>query len=80
MIYPNKHIQFEESILYKMTYLIKFLNSSKIKTYTILWLYDNVRNNFDNIDEYIYSLDVLYVLNFIDFNFDNNLIIYANRD
>ena len=67
MIYPNKHIQFEESIIYKMIFLLEAQEYSEI---TINELFTNTITKFQNADEFIYSLDVLYILDEIEIDFE----------
>lgn len=77
MIYPNKHIKIEESIIYKMTAL---LEDDNIKVIGIIELYNKTKHKFSNIDEFIYSLDVLYLLDIINIDFDLELITYVSRN
>ncbi|QFG52957.1 ABC-three component system middle component 7 [Chryseobacterium sp.] len=77
MIYPNKHIKVEESIIYKMTALLEDYN---LKVIGINELYNKTKHKFNNIDEFIYSLDVLYLLDIININFELELITYASRN
>ena len=59
MIYPNKHIQFEESIIYKMIHILDKRDNGEINIHD---LFNKTKKKFKNADEFIYSLDVLYVL------------------
>ena len=77
MIYPNKHIQFEESIIYKMIFLLEAQEYSEI---TINELFTNTITKFQNADEFIYSLDVLYILDEIEIDFENEIIKYVKRN
>jgi hypothetical protein len=77
MIYPNKHIKIEESIIYKMTTL---LEDKTINVISITELYNKTKSKFSNIDEFIYSLDVLFLLDIIEINFESELITYVSRD
>lgn len=77
MIYPNKHIQFEESIIYKMIFLLEAQEYSEI---SITELFTNTISKFQNADEFIYSLDVLYILDEIDIDFENEIIKYVKRN
>lgn len=77
MIYPNKHIQFEESIIYKMIFLLEAQEYSEI---TITELFTNTISKFQNADEFIYSLDVLYILDEIEIDFENEIIKYVKRN
>ena len=77
MIYPNKHIRFEESIIYKM---ISLLENHDGPTINIHELYLKTKSKFKSIDEFIISLDVLYALDMINMNFENENIEYVKRD
>lgn len=77
MIYPNKNIRFEESIIYKM---ISLLEQRERSTINIHELYNETRSKFKNIDEFIISLDVLYALDMINVDFENENIQYVKRD
>lgn len=77
MIYPNKHIRFEESIIYKMIYI---LNAQEYSEMTISELFTKTISKFQNADEFIYSLDVLYILDEIQIDFENEIIKYVKRN
>lgn len=77
MIYPNKHIRFEESIIFKMVSILENQDSLEINIHE---LYLKTKSKFKNIDEFIISLDVLYVLDMINMNFENENIEYVKRN
>ncbi len=77
MIYPNKHIRLEESIIYKM---IEILEIGKDKEIGIHDLYSKTKSKFKNIDEFIYSLDVLYIMEMINMDFENETVSYVKRN
>lgn len=77
MIYPNKNIRFEESIIYKM---IAVLEQRNMSTINIHELYNETKSKFKNTDEFIISLDVLYALDMINVDFENENIEYVKRD
>ena len=77
MIYPNKHIRFEESIIYKM---ISILESGTNNEVDIHELFKKTKKKFKNADEFIYSLDVLYVLDMIEVDFSNETVKYVKRN
>lgn len=77
MIYPNKNIRFEESIIYKM---ISILEQRERLTINIHELYNETKTRFNNTDEFIISLDVLYVLDMINVDFEKENIEYVRRD
>jgi len=77
MIYPNKNIRFEESIIYKM---ISVLEQQEQQTINIHDLYNETKTKFKNTDEFIISLDVLYALDMINVDFENENIEYVKRN
>jgi phage tail sheath gpL-like len=77
MIYPNKNIRFENSIIYKMVEILDVQNDSEMNIHE---LYSKVKNKFNNTDEFILSLDVLYVLDMIEIDFKTETIKYAKRN
>ena len=77
MIYPNKNIRFQESIIYKM---ISILEEREKLIVNIHELYNETKNKFKNTDEFIISLDVLYALDMINVDFENENIEYVKRN
>lgn len=77
MIYPNKTIALKDSIIYKMIVILETQVNSEI---SLLDLYSKTKNNFTNIDEFIYSLDVLYILNKIEVDFKTETLKYVDRN
>lgn len=77
MIYPNKHIRIEDSIIYKMIAVLEVQNDSEMNIHD---LYSKIKNKFSNTDEFILSLDVLYVLDMIEVDFNTETIKYAYRN
>jgi hypothetical protein len=77
MIYPNKHIRIEDSIIFKMIAILEVQNDSEMNIHD---LYSKIKNKFSNTDEFILSLDVLYVLDMIEVDFNTETIKHANRN
>ena len=77
MIYPNKNIRIEDSIIYKMIAVLEVQNDSEMNIHD---LYSKIKNKFSNTDEFILSLDVLYVLDMIEVDFNTEIIKYADRN
>ncbi|KDC46874.1 hypothetical protein L509_0504 [Bordetella bronchiseptica M85/00/2] len=48
------------------------------KTISIHDLYTKVSNAFENVDEFMYALDVLYILNKVNVDFDLKTVTYAD--
>lgn len=62
MITPSKTITFKDSIIFKMLYILDM----QFEELPIGELYNNTKRNFLGLDEFIFSLDVLYILGEID--------------
>lgn len=65
MILPNKLITFHDSILIKIIYIIEVIENKDMNVYE---LYEIVKNNFSDMNEYVLALDVLYVLERIEYD------------
>lgn len=77
MIVPNKVIPFSDSIISKMLVILNVLEKSteiELKT-----LYSATQEQL-LFDEFIYSLDALYILDFIEIEMNSGVIKYAQRD
>lgn len=60
MKFPNKVINYNESIISKFPNILLLL---KDKRYTIISLYEKTKNYFEDINEFIETLDCLFALN-----------------
>lgn len=75
MIVPNKVIRLNESIIGKMTIILKFLSEKEM---TVKELFFITQDYFDEIDEFIYSLDALFLLDVIQVDFDKGVVTYVS--
>ncbi|MFN0298182.1 ABC-three component system middle component 7 [Acinetobacter albensis] len=66
MITPNKTIPLKSSIIYKCIYILE----KDFESIYLVDLYSDIINKFDSIDEFLYSIDVLFLLNLVDVNFE----------
>lgn len=64
MIFPNKLKTYEESILSKLPVVLNIILEGKRD---ILEIYQLCENHFNEVQEYIYVLDILYILNKIKY-------------
>lgn len=78
MILPNKLINFNESILSKLVYILDILSTEKSKP--IRDLYIVVKDKFEDINQYIIALDVLFALEKINYNMEIKVIEYVEAD
>lgn len=58
MILPNKSIPLKKAVIYKMLVILD-LDFDEI---TIADLYSKTKSKFTSMDEFVYSIDVLHVL------------------
>lgn len=70
MITPNKSIPLKESIIYKCIYILE----KDFECIYLFELYNNLKNKFDGVDEFIYSIDVLYLLDLVKVDFKLGII------
>lgn len=78
MIVPNKIISLNESIIGKMIFILEHITEQK--NLTIEDLFRNTKSHFEEIDEFVLSLDVLYLLNAIEVEFSRGEANYVSRD
>ncbi|WP_308280651.1 ABC-three component system middle component 7 [Vibrio metschnikovii] len=62
MITPSKTISLKDSITFKMLHILDV----QFEEISIAELYRNTKGKFIGLDEFIFSLDVLYILGEID--------------
>lgn len=68
--FPNKLFSYNESVISKFPIIINTLGCYEI---SVKELYDRLKPQFSNVDDYIETLSCLYALNKIEIN-DNNLL------
>ncbi|MDO6636755.1 hypothetical protein Q4540_09050 [Pseudoalteromonas carrageenovora] len=62
MITPSKTISFKNSITYKMLYIL----DEQFDEMSVVELYKKTKRKFLGLDEFIFAIDVLYILGEID--------------
>lgn len=77
MIVPNKVTSLKESVIGKIAFILEAISEAE---QNITELYINAGNKFEDINEFILALDVLYVLEVIEINQDKKVIRYVKRD
>jgi hypothetical protein len=76
MILPNKVIKYEESVIGKIIFL---LDELKHKELTPSELYNAVSDKFDDINQFILAVDVLYLLDAIEYEQESEVLRYVKR-
>lgn len=74
MITPNKFISFDESILRKLEVILDV----EFDEIEIIQLYDETCKKFKDVSQFIYALDILYVLGRIEVDFATRMVKYVN--
>lgn len=77
MILPNKLISFQDCILSKTVYILEKISDSD---FSVIRLYEQVEIHFEDINEYMLALDVLYVLGKIKYNEELQAIQYVEKN
>ncbi len=77
MLVPSKIISFSECIIGKMIIILEYVSKGEM---TITELFFSTQDYFGEIDEFIYSLDVLFLLDVINVDFHKGVVTYVNRD
>ncbi|MEG0693686.1 MAG: hypothetical protein RR444_11480 [Oscillospiraceae bacterium] len=77
MILPNKLITFKESVLAKTVIILDEVATHDIKASE---LYDRVKDKFEDLNQYIIALDVLFALEKIKINAEARTIEYVESN
>lgn len=70
MKFPNKIIRYSESAISKFSSVLFSLRESK----TIVALFNEIREEFDNVADFVDTLDCLYALGKINYNFETRRV------
>ena len=74
MITPNKVITLRESALGRAPIIMR----EKVPQGNLVSLYEKVRKDFESIDQFLLTLDVLYILGQIDVDLSTGMVTYAD--
>lgn len=77
MILPNKLIRFQDSVIAKMVYI---LDEIKLENQSIDILYEKIKDHFDDVNQYILTLDVLYILGKLKVDEKARVILYVKAN
>ena len=77
MILPNKLISFQDCILAKTVYILEKISDSD---FSVIGLYEQVETHFEDLNEYMLALDVLYVIGKIKYNEGLKVIQYVEKN
>lgn len=71
---PSKIINYDESIIVKFSFILDEISNKEINIYE---LFDKLKKKFNNVEEYLVTLEVLYLLNKIEILEDSEVIKYV---
>lgn len=74
MKFPNKAIRYNESIVSRFVPILQCLEE---KEYSVSALYDIVKNQMEDIIDFMDALDCLFALGFIKFNSSTRRLYYV---
>jgi len=74
LITPNKVITLRESALGRAPIIMR----EKAPQGNLVSLYEKVRKDFESIDQFLLTLDVLYILGQIDVDLSTGMVTYAD--
>lgn len=77
MIFPDKLVTFQESIIAKSVYILKALTERSLMASD---LFIDTKEYFEDISEFFLALDTLYLLGKIDFNDELQVIEYVKEN
>jgi hypothetical protein len=76
MILPNKIVSLEESALSLMPVVLERGPSST----PLADLYEEVADSFESVDQFLLTLDLLFILERIDVDLITGVVSYVSRD
>jgi len=74
LITPNKVITLRESALGRAPIIMR----ERVPQENLVSLYEKVRKDFESIDQFLLTLDVLYILGQIDVDLSTGMLTYAD--
>ncbi|MDK8193474.1 hypothetical protein QP794_25615 [Paenibacillus sp. UMB7766-LJ446] len=77
MIVPNKVVNYEESIIGKM---IPVLESLRNNDNSVEKLFYELQEIFDGVEEFIYTIEALFILDVINVDLDTGGLEYVERN
>lgn len=77
MIFPDKLVAFQDSIIAKSVYILKELQTNEL---VVSDLFVATKEYFEDVSEFLLALDALYLLGKINFNDESQVIQYAEKN
>lgn len=77
MIFPDKLVSFQDSIIAKSVYILKELQNNEL---VVCDLFIATKEYFEDVSEFLLALDTLYLLGKINLNDKSQVIQYAEKN
>jgi len=77
MILPNKIVQFDESIISKLPLILSLLEE---QSFEVLTLYTKTKRYFEDINQFVITLDVLFVLGKVEIDKNSGRMKHAKKN
>ena len=77
MIFPDKLVSFQDSIIAKSVYILKELQNNEL---VVSDLFIATKEYFEDVSEFLLALDTLYLLGKINLNDNSQVIQYAEKN
>lgn len=77
MIFPDKLVSFQDSIIAKSVYILKELQNNEL---VVSDLFIATKEYFEDASEFLLALDTLYLLGKINLNDNSQVIQYAEKN
>ena len=73
MITPNKVVSLDSSVIGRISHILK-MGPLPVR---VDELFADVGDKFESVDQFLRALDVLYILDRIDIDFEQHRVVYA---
>jgi len=77
VIFPDKLVSFQDSIIAKSVYILKELQNNEL---VVSDLFIATKEYFEDVSEFLLALDTLYLLGKINLNDKSQVIQYAEKN
>ena len=77
MIFPDKLVSFQDSIIAKSVYILKELQNNEL---VVSDLFIATKEYFEDVSEFLLALDTLYLLGKINLNDKSQVLQYAEKN
>jgi hypothetical protein len=75
MLLPNKITSYQESVISKFPGVLTLVSKKTLSVYS---LHKELKNRFDDIEDFLVTLDCLYALGKINFNEKDGVVYYVS--